>query len=174
MVCAYVNVYASHYSDELIDTISQTLLVKFGRCRILDFCGWRHGLFAPSKPLSTLVSGVLGEAVRSTAPRRRQHSSVSGTWLFTHECSDRRNSFSNLLIYLGIITSCVIVQSFAIGSFALGALRAAKRIHKLLAESIFRSTLRWLDTTPMGRIVSRFTQGLWPPRESSILSSSFL
>ncbi|KAF8311050.1 ATP-binding cassette transporter [Clavulina sp. PMI_390] len=42
--------------------------------------------------------------------------------------------------------------------FIHGVTRAAKKIHSLLVNSILRSTLRFLDTTPTGRIISRFTQ----------------
>lgn len=46
-------------------------------------------------------------------------------------------------------------------TFVLGAIRASKQVHNMLARSILGSTLRWLDSTPVGRVVSRFTQGMW-------------
>ncbi|KAF8309909.1 P-loop containing nucleoside triphosphate hydrolase protein [Clavulina sp. PMI_390] len=41
-----------------------------------------------------------------------------------------------------------------------GVTRASIRIHALLAKSILSSTMRFLDITPTGRIVSRFTQDI--------------
>ncbi|KAL0059597.1 hypothetical protein AAF712_013648 [Marasmius tenuissimus] len=41
--------------------------------------------------------------------------------------------------------------------FALSAVRASKTIHLRLVQSILTSTLRWLDTTPVSRIIARCT-----------------
>lgn len=38
-----------------------------------------------------------------------------------------------------------------------GTLRATRITHQKLVQAILGTTLRWLDTTPMGRILSRFT-----------------
>ncbi|KAF8309911.1 hypothetical protein DL93DRAFT_2230628 [Clavulina sp. PMI_390] len=60
--------------------------------------------------------------------------------------------------YLGIILIS-LVNYVAIWLFFIqGVTRAAVKIHSLLVKSILSSTLRFLDTTPTGRIVSRFTQ----------------
>lgn len=38
-----------------------------------------------------------------------------------------------------------------------GILRASDRLHTLLVESILNTTSRWLDITPSGRLLSRFS-----------------
>ncbi|KZT60611.1 P-loop containing nucleoside triphosphate hydrolase protein [Calocera cornea HHB12733] len=40
------------------------------------------------------------------------------------------------------------------------SMRACQRVHELLMESVMGATLRWIDTTPRGRIISRFTQDI--------------
>lgn len=41
--------------------------------------------------------------------------------------------------------------------FVYGSIRASRKIHDQLASAILGTTLRWLDLTPVGRIISRFT-----------------
>ncbi|KAI0782154.1 P-loop containing nucleoside triphosphate hydrolase protein [Abortiporus biennis] len=66
--------------------------------------------------------------------------------------------------YLTLYTACVF------GSFALyaatfilhtfGSLHAAKVIHRILVKSIFGATMRWLDKTPVSRILTRCTEDI--------------
>ncbi|THU91650.1 ATP-binding cassette transporter [Dendrothele bispora CBS 962.96] len=41
-----------------------------------------------------------------------------------------------------------------------GAIRASRLVHHRLVKAVFGTTLRWLDTTPMSRIISRATQDM--------------
>lgn len=41
-----------------------------------------------------------------------------------------------------------------------GQLRAAKKLHALLMNSILGTTLRWLDTTPTSRVITRCTKDI--------------
>jgi ATP-binding cassette subfamily C (CFTR/MRP) protein 1 len=43
-------------------------------------------------------------------------------------------------------------------SFAFGAIRAAKNLHARLLYNILRLPLAFFDTTPLGRIVNRFSR----------------
>lgn len=43
-------------------------------------------------------------------------------------------------------------------SFAFGALKAAKHLHSRLLYNILRLPLAFFDTTPLGRIVNRFSR----------------
>ncbi|KAH9939278.1 uncharacterized protein BXZ73DRAFT_99482 [Epithele typhae] len=61
----------------------------------------------------------------------------------------------NLLLAVAIIS---IVVSYTVYMF--GVLRASRVLHKELVQSIFRATLRWLDKTPMSRILTRSTQDI--------------
>ncbi|KAF9526535.1 multidrug resistance-associated ABC transporter [Crepidotus variabilis] len=62
--------------------------------------------------------------------------------------------FSYTAIFVGIIA----LYTFAWIFYIHGNIRAARRINRLLIDSILRSTLRWLDETPTGRIITRCTQ----------------
>lgn len=66
--------------------------------------------------------------------------------------------------YLGIYTtSCALALGIYACSylvFVSGSLRASKILHDQLSASIFGSTLRWLDSTPVGRIMARFVRDI--------------
>ncbi|KAG8908974.1 hypothetical protein FRB99_000077 [Tulasnella sp. 403] len=44
--------------------------------------------------------------------------------------------------------------------FLFGSIKASRRVHAMLMDAILGTTLRWLDSTPIGRIVARFTQDI--------------
>lgn len=54
----------------------------------------------------------------------------------------------------------VIVYSISFTVYLFGSIRASRLIHDKLVTSILGTTLRWLDTTPVGRIISRFTMDM--------------
>ncbi|CAE6487644.1 unnamed protein product [Rhizoctonia solani] len=70
------------------------------------------------------------------------------------------NASFYLAAYIGICISGVCMYSAAYMMHILGSVRAARRIHRRLVASILGAPLRWLDSTPVGRIVSRFTQDI--------------
>ncbi|EIN07942.1 P-loop containing nucleoside triphosphate hydrolase protein [Punctularia strigosozonata HHB-11173 SS5] len=41
-----------------------------------------------------------------------------------------------------------------------GSMRASARIHRLLVESVFGATFRWLDTVPVSRVIARCTKDI--------------
>lgn len=41
-----------------------------------------------------------------------------------------------------------------------GSLNASRRIHEMLTKSVLGTTLQFLDKTPIGRIIARFTQDI--------------
>ncbi|VDB97890.1 unnamed protein product [Peniophora sp. CBMAI 1063] len=45
-------------------------------------------------------------------------------------------------------------------TYVFGILRAAKKIHALLIDSILGTTLRWLDQTPVSRVITRCTKDI--------------
>jgi len=51
---------------------------------------------------------------------------------------------------------CLYLQAFLL--FTYGAVGASRKIHQKLVDSVLSTTLRFLDKTPTGRIVARFTR----------------
>ncbi|KIY72764.1 P-loop containing nucleoside triphosphate hydrolase protein [Cylindrobasidium torrendii FP15055 ss-10] len=63
--------------------------------------------------------------------------------------------------YLGWYTVLVLMVSVCFSSMTLlwtfGSLRSARIIHQKLIESVTSTTLRWLDRTPVSRVIARTT-----------------
>ncbi|KAF8265084.1 hypothetical protein EI94DRAFT_1736769, partial [Lactarius quietus] len=70
-------------------------------------------------------------------------------------------SFASYLTIYGLILLVAII-SYTTGSgvYVFGALRASRSIHRQLIESVLGTTLRWLDTTPTSRVITRVTQDI--------------
>ncbi|KIM54250.1 hypothetical protein SCLCIDRAFT_1222221 [Scleroderma citrinum Foug A] len=66
----------------------------------------------------------------------------------------------NLAIYafLLILSCATYVPGYII--YYLGTLRSSRTIHKRLVEAVLGTTLRWLDTTPTSRVITRCTQDI--------------
>jgi ABC-type multidrug transport system fused ATPase/permease subunit len=68
-----------------------------------------------------------------------------------------QNSQKNLISK--IISSIKAVTYFTAAlSFAFGAIKAAGNLHSRLLHNILRQPLAFFDTTPLGRIVNRFSR----------------
>ncbi|KAJ8084403.1 hypothetical protein PM082_003172 [Marasmius tenuissimus] len=65
-----------------------------------------------------------------------------------------------LMIYSGFFLGNVLVYTLGISALIIGAVHASKRTHSRLIESVLGTTLRWIDTTPISRIITRFTQDI--------------
>ncbi|KAF9078326.1 hypothetical protein BDP27DRAFT_1412327 [Rhodocollybia butyracea] len=65
-----------------------------------------------------------------------------------------------LAIYVAILV--VLIATFCLGFviYLWGILRASRTIHQRLVTSVIGSTLRWLDTTPTSRFLTRCTQDI--------------
>ncbi|KAF8307153.1 P-loop containing nucleoside triphosphate hydrolase protein [Clavulina sp. PMI_390] len=70
----------------------------------------------------------------------------------------------DVLYYLGVfclaILSVTIVHTSGQIVWVTGNMRASRSIHSSLLKSILKTTLRFLDRTPVGRILQRFTQDI--------------
>lgn len=66
--------------------------------------------------------------------------------------------------WLGLYMVWVLIGIGSIGTSAIvyykGAMRASRVIHAKLVDRIFGAYMRFLDTTPVGRILSRFTKDM--------------
>ncbi|KAH9166805.1 hypothetical protein EDB89DRAFT_2245995 [Lactarius sanguifluus] len=58
----------------------------------------------------------------------------------------------------GQVNISFYTAGFAVYTF--GALRASRTIHRILIDSVLSTSLRWLDTTPTSRIITRVTQDI--------------
>ncbi|KAH7929355.1 P-loop containing nucleoside triphosphate hydrolase protein [Leucogyrophana mollusca] len=67
---------------------------------------------------------------------------------------------SYLVVYalLLVLASIGYLSGWAI--YYYGSMRASKTIHKKLIVSVLGTTLRWLDTTPTSRVITRCTQDI--------------
>ncbi|KAF9013099.1 P-loop containing nucleoside triphosphate hydrolase protein [Cyathus striatus] len=63
-------------------------------------------------------------------------------------------------IYAAILFISVIFYCFAFLFYVTGILRASREIHKLLLTSVLTTTLRWVDKTPVSRIITRCTRDI--------------
>ncbi|VDC01967.1 unnamed protein product [Peniophora sp. CBMAI 1063] len=70
----------------------------------------------------------------------------------------------NVAYYLGVFVVFLVGYMVAYTAAALGyvsgIVRAARKLHKALMDAILGTTLRFLDSTPMSRIIARCTQDI--------------
>ena len=83
-------------------------------------------------------------------PQRLTHFSESRTSQCTG-CDADDFASSYLGFYALIVIVCVLMNVVVVVFFTIAALRASRRLHYRLIESILGSTLRWLDVTPTAR-----------------------
>lgn len=72
------------------------------------------------------------------------------------QTSDENVSFY-LSIYIGLSIVICIFGTLRYFFVYMGSLRASKRLFENLTYAVLRAPLRWLDTTPVGRTLNRFT-----------------
>ncbi|KAF8319735.1 hypothetical protein DL93DRAFT_2124628 [Clavulina sp. PMI_390] len=77
-----------------------------------------------------------------------------GVWAHQYEIME--DSKVSVSFYLGSYTGIVVWFL----TLVIGVVRASRKIHELLVQSILTTTLRFLDKTPAGRIVARFTRDI--------------
>ena len=58
-----------------------------------------------------------------------------------------------VVVSLALLSACVLL-------YYVGAIKASRILHRRLVDSIFAAYIRFLDTTPVGRIISRFTKDM--------------
>ncbi|KEP49369.1 ABC transporter [Rhizoctonia solani 123E] len=87
-----------------------------------------------------------------------------GTWARAYEKDPNHPERVDVPFYLGIYgVLCVVGISLYTTAFVvhvLGSVRAARRIHDRLIKAVLGAPLRWLDSTPIGRVIARFTQDI--------------
>ncbi|KZT53818.1 hypothetical protein CALCODRAFT_486059 [Calocera cornea HHB12733] len=87
-----------------------------------------------------------------------------GVWASAYEAKENGGPDVNVPFYIGIYSAIVlaflILYCFVYLAFTFGGIRAGRTVHEKLRDTVLGSTLRWLDSTPVGRIISRFTQDI--------------
>ncbi|KAF8883972.1 hypothetical protein BD779DRAFT_1787388 [Infundibulicybe gibba] len=68
--------------------------------------------------------------------------------------------FYYLSVYAALLLTSVIIYCSAYVVYIFGTIRASRSVHKQLIESVLGTTLRWLDTTPTSRVITRCTQDI--------------
>lgn len=66
--------------------------------------------------------------------------------------------------FLGLYVAWVVIGLISVSAgwvlYFFGAIKASREVHRKLVVSIFGAYARFLDTTPVGRIISRFTKDM--------------
>ncbi|KAJ6498479.1 hypothetical protein C8R47DRAFT_1212167 [Mycena vitilis] len=73
-----------------------------------------------------------------------------------HDPSEVSVSY-HLAVYISIMMVALMFTSLDAVLFMFGSIRGSKAIHQSLIASVLQTTLRWLDTTPVSRIIARCT-----------------
>ncbi|EMD39558.1 hypothetical protein CERSUDRAFT_111873 [Gelatoporia subvermispora B] len=63
-------------------------------------------------------------------------------------------------VYSMMLISLVLIYGLGYIIWVLGNIRASRRVHNELVTSVLGSTLRWLDKTPVSRIITRCTKDI--------------
>ncbi|XP_040207675.1 ATP-binding cassette sub-family C member 10 [Rana temporaria] len=76
-----------------------------------------------------------------------------------------QNSSGNLTFYLsvygGIAAANSVFTALRALLFALGTVQAATAIHRRLLQRVLRATVTFFDSTPVGRIINRFSSDMY-------------
>ncbi|WVQ74585.1 hypothetical protein IAR50_004186 [Cryptococcus sp. DSM 104548] len=86
-----------------------------------------------------------------------------GRWARAYdESEDPRNV--SVAFYLGLYFVFVLIGLVELAAsailFYMGAVKASREVHRRLVNTIFGAYMRFLDSTPVGRIISRFTKDM--------------
>lgn len=111
--------------------------------------------------ISNLVLGLLGTVCTFTnASALPPYASVRSLRQYENHPSSEVDPKKYLAGYsiLLLLALSFMVTGFII--YLFGQLRAIKRTHEVLVKSVLTAPLRWLDSTPSGRIIARFTQDM--------------
>jgi ABC-type multidrug transport system fused ATPase/permease subunit len=86
--------------------------------------------------------------------------SIGATSIFHNLPSANAHPGYYLAVYSLIVLGDAILGSLASGVGSWGSYRAAVTIHDRLLGTVLKSTVRFFDTTPLGRIINRFSKDI--------------
>ncbi|KIK58410.1 hypothetical protein GYMLUDRAFT_246115 [Collybiopsis luxurians FD-317 M1] len=80
--------------------------------------------------------------------------------LYTSAVGGRHSVFYFSTLLVTILVVVIASNAGTNALFIAGSIRGSRTIHERLANAIFRTTIRWLDKTPMSRILTRFSEDI--------------
>lgn len=86
----------------------------------------------------------------------RPASHSRGFGLFSTEGNDQLDMY--LTIYILITMTNIVVGAGRFASLYYGTLKASKKLYQQLLRRVLRAPMRFFDTTPVGRILNRFSK----------------
>uniref|UniRef100_A0A8C7DD20 ATP-binding cassette sub-family B member 6 n=1 Tax=Oncorhynchus kisutch TaxID=8019 RepID=A0A8C7DD20_ONCKI len=66
-----------------------------------------------------------------------------------------------LTVYCSIAGANMVFTAFRAFLFAFGGIRAASVVHNRLLDTVLKATVTFFDTTPLGRVLNRFSSDLY-------------
>uniref|UniRef100_A0A0W0FN82 P-loop containing nucleoside triphosphate hydrolase protein n=1 Tax=Moniliophthora roreri TaxID=221103 RepID=A0A0W0FN82_MONRR len=116
------------------------------------FGGSHAGLVITVYIVGLLVSGALNVA----------QTWYLGYWATQYELlpSSEVLALRHFGVYGLILVVTLVASGFTYAFFSYSAVRASRTIHTKLVHSVLGTTLRWLDMTPVSRVLTRCTQDI--------------
>ncbi|SPO05980.1 related to ATP-binding cassette (ABC) transporter [Cephalotrichum gorgonifer] len=81
-------------------------------------------------------------------------------WTQAYNNDEAINIGLYLGVYAGIVLGEVALTNASVVMFRLGGWTAARAMHKKLIDSVMNVSLSWYTTTPVGRVINRFSRDI--------------
>ncbi|KAI0782766.1 hypothetical protein C8Q75DRAFT_885975 [Abortiporus biennis] len=79
---------------------------------------------------------------------------------YEHHPSSEVSVSRYIVLYSVCVLASAILMFVSYAIYVFGGIRASRIIHALLIDKMFGTTLRWLDRTPVSRIITRCTEDI--------------
>eukprot|EP00753_Platysulcus_tardus_P003847 PLAT12496.16.p1 GENE.PLAT12496.16~~PLAT12496.16.p1 ORF type:complete len:1587 (+),score=934.98 PLAT12496.16:2689-7449(+) len=126
--------------------------------------------FAATGGRKTIVSVLLAMTLTTAAGL------LTSRWLAYWSGDESSHVSANYLLDVyAVLSLCTVVfQAMARLLVALGGLRASRLMHGALLRSLLHARMAFFDTTPIGRVLNRFSKDIYSVDESlpSVMNSS--
>ena len=63
-------------------------------------------------------------------------------------------------MYSVAVGGVIVLHFYSVVVYTVGSMRASRLVHARLLSSLLGSTFRWLDVTPISRVITRCTQDI--------------
>lgn len=81
-------------------------------------------------------------------------------WTQAYDKEEVVNISLYLGVYAGLVLGEVVLRNMSLVMFRLGGWFAARTMHRKLIEAVMNVSLSWYTTTPVGRVVNRFSRDI--------------